>query len=207
MKTATQTSTRAPLGRTSFAPLDVQTAVSQFVASSLLEVVQAMDGNKEARYNVAFDALSIAYTKALTHGDKRQLKAMLEAKGKGKCVTAMRNAIQDVGVLGLHKDDDTRADAIALAVASASTLFSEAVLTIKPKAKPKAKKVEKVVPVGKGAGEGADALPTSELQSIEMDNDVVLAYARTLDDSTLAALLSDITTLVMARSEPLKLAA
>lgn len=202
MKTAQTSTARAPIGRATFAPHVAAAPLSTVglivSAPSLLEVMQAMDGAKEARYNVMLDALTLAYTQALTHGDKRQLKAVLDSTGRGKCVKAMRSAVQTVGVLGLHKDADTRADAIASAVATASTVFADACLTVVKRA-PASKAVkasEKVA--GKGEGEGAAPAPATPAQSI--DSGVVCAYARTLADDELSALLDSLAVIVSERA-------
>lgn len=202
MKTAQTSTARAPIGRATFAPHVAAAPLSTVglivSAPSLLEVMQAMDGAKEARYNVMLDALTLAYTQALTHGDKRQLKAVLDSTGRGKCVKAMRSAVQTVGVLGLHKDADTRADAIASAVATASTVFADACLTVVKRA-PASKAVkasEKVA--GKGEGEGATPAPATPAQSV--DSGVVCAYARTLADDELSALLDSLAVIVSERA-------
>lgn len=204
MKTAQTSTARAPIGRATFAPHVAAAPLSTVglivSAPSLLEVMQAMDGAKEARYNVMLDALTLAYTQALTHGDKRQLKAVLDSTGRGKCVKAMRSAVQTVGVLGLHKDADTRADAIASAVATASTVFADACLTIVKRA-PASKAVkasEKVAGKGEGEGEGAAPAPATPAQSV--DSGVVCAYARTLADDELSALLDSLAVIVSERA-------
>lgn len=181
------------------------------VAATLLELMQAMDGKREARYNVAVDALTAAYTQAMTYGDKRQLNGMLTSKGKGKCVVTMRDAIQQAGVLGLYKDDSTRADAIAAAVAIASTVFFEG--ACQPKAKP-VKAVKEAAPAeaavkgeGDGTQEGEGAAPTPATPATTLDNATVALYARTLSSAQLADLLDVLSAIVAEKAEPLLRAA
>ena len=97
--------------------------VAPTMAASLLETMSALDGNKQDRFNVAQSALFSAYSQSLRHGNKTQLTDMLASDSKKVCVRAMRTAVQVVGVLGLHKNVISRADAIDTARQSGARYF------------------------------------------------------------------------------------
>lgn len=175
--------------------------------SSLLELVRSLDGSKEERFNVAHAALNTAYTLALTHGNKTQLTQVLESTGKKQCEKAMRNAVQVVGVPGLHKDATTRADAIESLVLLALDLF--AAVACKPAAvkAPKAKD-ETPAPANSAvseseAGEGEQSAPATAAAPVALSFAAVHAYAAALDDTALAALAADLLKLIEARAVPM----
>lgn len=167
-------------------------------AASLLELVQALDGSKEQRYNVALDAVTAAYTTALTYGNKSELIAVLQSTGKKACERGMRTAIQTVGALGYHKDAATRQDAINAAVATAMTIFAD--IACKPPVKRAAAVPAPATDAVTGAGEGApeaapDAAPSAG--AVPMD---IVGYASMLADDALADLIKSLLDVAAARN-------
>lgn len=71
---------------------------SNTVKTSLLTTLQAMDGDRSARADVALPALHHAYTIAIKTGNVSQLHAVITSTGKKLCEKAMRTAIQQIGV-------------------------------------------------------------------------------------------------------------
>jgi hypothetical protein len=134
----------------------VPAAAPIHAAASLLELVQAMDGSKEARYNVALDAVTAAYSVAITYGNKTQLIAVLQSTGRKVCERAMRTAIQTVGALGYHKDAGTRQSVIDAAVATAMTIFADIACKAPVKRAPAVptEVVEEATGAGTAAAEG-----------------------------------------------------
>lgn len=170
---------------------------------SLLETIRALDGSKENRFIVAEQALTLAYTCAMQYGNKTQLKEMLESTGKKVCERAMRSAVQIVGVLALHKDVSTRADAIALAVHTALDIFGA--IACKPAAAKQPKAVPTPAPsADAGAGEGDDTSNESTSNNVHvlpvtLSREQVLIYAAAQSDMELAALADALHALIEAR--------
>lgn len=181
----------------------VPAAAPIHAAASLLELVQAMDGSKEARYNVALDGLTAAYSVALTYGNKTQLIAVLNSTGKKACEKGMRQAVQIVGALGYHKDASTRQEAIDAAVATAMTIFAG--IACKESVKRVAAVKADAAPVAEGAGEGAadaanDAATDTGAGAAPLD---IVGYASMLADAELESLIRSLLDVVAARKAPL----
>lgn len=173
------------------------------IEASLLETVRALDGNKEDRLNVAHAALTVAYTVALTYGNKTQLTAVLASTGKKVCEKAMRAAVQEVGVLGMHKDSQTRAQAILDAVNVATSLFAAVACVVKAK-QPKAAKVEAPVTPAAGAGDSTEAdtdtPAAAPIAAAQVTESAIVSYAESLPDAQLAALTDRLVALIEART-------
>lgn len=181
------------------------------IGASLLETVRALDGNKADRAAVAYTALMSAYTVALTYGNKTQLNDVLTSTGKKVCEKAMRNAVQVVGVLGLHKTAATRQEAIEQAVMVALDLFIAVACVTKEKTvKAKVEAPAPVVPV-EGAGDSDTATEEQAvigpIAAATLNADTIQAYAATLDDSALTMLTNRLLALVESRATPLLKAA
>lgn len=178
-------------------------------AATLLELVQALDGSKEQRYNVALDALTAAYTTALTYGNKSELIAVMQSTGKKACERGMRTAIQIVGALGYHKDASTRQDAINAAVATAMTVFADIACKPPVKRAPAVPAPATDAVAADGAGEGvAEAAPDTDAApsagAAPMD---IVGYAQMLPDLALADLIDSLLKVAAARHVPLLKAA
>lgn len=185
----------------------VPAAAPIHAAASLLELVQSMDGSKEARYNVALDGLTAAYSVALTYGNKTQLIAVLNSTGKKACEKGMRQAVQIVGALGYHKDAATRQGAIDSAVASAITIFASIACKETVKRAPVVK--AEAAPVAEGAGEGVadaanDAGANTGAGAAPMD---IIGYASMLSDDALESLIRSLLDVAAARKQPVLQAA
>lgn len=208
----------------------VPAAAPIHAAASLLELVQAMDGSKEARYNVALDALTAAYSVAITYGNKTQLIAVLQSTGRKVCERAMRTAIQTVGALGYHRDAASRQAVIDAAVATAMTIFADIACKAPVKRAPAVAPEATEAATGEGEGEGVAANDTEELpgnaafklvvsmaQHGELSNDEktelakainpgmtdITGYAATLADAELSALIQSLLDVAAARHMPL----
>ena len=185
----------------------VPAAAPIHAAASLLELVQAMDGSKEARYNVALDAVTAAYSVAITYGNKTQLIAVLQSTGRKVCERAMRTAIQTVGALGYHRDAASRQAVIDAAVATAMTIFADIACKAPVKRAPAVPTDVVAEADGAGAGEGAgvaandtNATPSAGTGSVPMD---IVGYASMLADADLSALIQSLLDVAAARHVPL----
>lgn len=95
--TSTSLSTLAATNETQFKA--IKAAPNQDITkTSLLSVLQAMDGNKSARADVALTALHSAYTLAIKSGNVSQIADVIGSTGKKVCEKAMRTALQQTGV-------------------------------------------------------------------------------------------------------------
>ena len=183
----------------------VPAAAPIHAAASLLELVQAMDGSKEARYNVALDALTAAYSVAITYGNKTQLIAVLQSTGRKVCERAMRTAIQTVGALGYHRDAASRQAVIDAAVATAMTIFADIACKAPVKRAPAVAPEATEAATGEGEGEGVaandtNAAPSAGAGSVPMD---IVGYASMLADDDLSALIQSLLDVAAARHIPL----
>lgn len=181
----------------------VPAAAPIHAAASLLELVQAMDGSKEARYNVALDAVTAAYSVAITYGNKTQLIAVLQSTGRKVCERAMRTAIQTVGALGYHRDAASRQAVIDAAVATAMTIFADIACKAPVKRAPAVP--TEATGAGEGEGEGVaandtNAAPSAGAGSVPMD---IVGYASMLADDDLSALIQSLLDVAAARHIPL----
>ncbi len=208
MKTARIARTM-PLAQAAFAaPVSTVESVALSIGSTLLETVQAFDGSHEARYNLAHDALTSAYTKAFKYGDKRELNAVLKAPatGKGsKCVAAMQTAIKavDQAMIVSITLSDSRNDKIASAVSCALDVFASLVCVTKAKTvKAPAKTVKPAVAKDQAQAPAQNQDPvTVAVPSIDLD------FARSLDTPALIALIDLLSIELASRTMPMLKAA
>lgn len=177
----------------------VPAAAPIHAAASLLELVQAMDGSKEARYNVALDAVTAAYSVAITYGNKTQLIAVLQSTGRKVCERAMRTAIQTVGALGYHRDAASRQAVIDAAVATAMTIFAD----IACKAPVKRAPAVPTEATEEATGEGVAANDTNAAPSAGAAPMDIVGYASMLADDDLSALIQSLLDVAAARHIPL----
>lgn len=183
------------------------------LTASLLEVVASFDGDKEAQFNVAHQALYSAYALAFTHGNKTQLTEVVNSTGKKRHVTAMRNAVIAVGIPSLHKTVANRQDAIDTAVAQVMDLYAvkafpqRAATPTQAKGPTPTQQLKAMTQKAESLERKLAVATALRASAEDLKPATVIAYAASLPDAELAALSDALLKQIEARMHPASIAA